>query len=178
VKVEIGAGARAQPGWLAFDLNPANADVLADALHIPLADATVTDMRAVDVLEHISYRYTDAALCEWRRVCVDDADLYVQVPDAHQIMAWYIARDSRLAKTDAPEPVGLLDGAQWRLLGGHADGKYVDEGGDWRWNAHYSLWSGASLIAALDRAGFDVYDARMNAHPNILCHAQARPKGT
>lgn len=173
MKVEIGAGARAHDGFIAVDINPAYADVVADAQHLPFEDGTVTAMRAVDVLEHISYRDTDAALAEWARVCAPGAELYVQVPDAAAIMQWFVTGDARLRKIDTGPAPSIL-GAAWRLLGGHSDGRYVAGEDDWRWNAHYALFDREHLTGSLDRAGFVVTEIATNGHPNLCCTAARR----
>lgn len=182
VKVEIGAGGRVQPGWLSVDLNPRRADVVADAMHLPFADGSIDAMRAVDVLEHVSYRLTDRVLAEWARVCCRGADLYVRVPDADAIMRRYVATVGRggnvnlAIPADQGLPQTALAGAAWRILGGHDDGERVDTaaGDDWRWNAHYSMWSFASLTSALDKAGFDVIRCPTNPFPNLCCEAIRR----
>jgi hypothetical protein len=69
-------------------------------------------------------------------------------------------------------PQTVLAGATWRLLGGHADGSFVAAGDDFRWNAHYALFSVASLTEAVQLAGLKVVDCRVNAHPNILMTAR------
>lgn len=174
MNVELGAGAAARDGWVALDLNPKNAAVIGDALHLPFASASIDALRAVDCLEHLSYRVTDAALDEWARVLKPGGELFCQVPDAAEIMHWFATGDPRLCRAD----VGRCDalyGAQWRLLGGHADGVYVDADADFRWNAHFSLWSEGALGAALTSAGFDVISIVTNAHPNLL--ATARREG-
>lgn len=172
MKVELGAGARKQPGWVAVDINPKYADVPGDALHLPFEDGAIDELRAVDVLEHVSYRETNAALTEWARVLKSEGQLYVQVPDAETIFQWFVTHDDRLRRMDTGD-CSLLDGAQWRLLGGHDDGNYADaeEGDDWRWNAHYSLWSKLALAEALRVAGFHVERLEVNGHPNLCCTA-------
>lgn len=178
MKVEIGGGARARPGWVTVDLNPRFADVVADAGDLyQFADGTVTSLRAVDVLEHISYRRTDAALREWARVCAPGADVYIQVPDADRIMRWFTDRPYMLVQNLPRDlPRTPIAGATWRLCGGHDDGERVDTaaGDDWRWNAHYSLWSQRSLMDALSKAGFDVVDCPTNPFPNLCCEAVRR----
>lgn len=173
MKLEIGAGARAHDGYIAVDINPQHADVVADAQNLPFEDATVTALRAVDVLEHISYRDTDRTLTEWARVCAPGADVYVQVPDAAAIMQWYVTGDQRLRKYDQGACPPMI-GAAWRLLGGHADGRYVDNEDDFRWNAHYALFDEGYLTAVLGRAGFTVDRVDTNGHPNLLCRAHRR----
>ena len=171
MNVELGAGRRKRAGFIGVDVNPKHANVVADALSLPFRTATVHELVAIDVLEHISYRDTDQALNEWARVLMHGGSLYVQVPDAEEIMVRYCRAEAEQLRTPAGLPDSLLAGVTWRLLGGHADGLFVDEGDDWRWNAHYSLWSRRELGAALERAGFDVVRIRTNAHPNLQAEA-------
>lgn len=175
MKVEIGAGARKRTGWTAVDLNPKYADVEGDALHLPFDDGEVDELRAVDVLEHVSYRQTAQALKEWARVLVSGGTLYVQVPDAETIFQWFVSHDPRLRVMEN-KSCTALEGATWRLLGGHDDGTYANsaDGDDWRWNAHYSLWSRLSLAEALHMADFDVHSLEVNGHPNLCCDAVRR----
>lgn len=173
MKAEIGAGSRAKPGFVSIDLNPAFADIIATATHLPFYTRTIEEMRCVDVLEHISYRDTDRALDEWHRELIPGSPIYIQVPDAGEIMRRYVAHSHELLKTPEGLPDTLLAGAQWRLLGGHADGKYVGAEGDWRWNAHYSLWDRYTLGATLEDRGFTVDRIITNAHPNLCCWARA-----
>ncbi len=170
MKLELGSPI-ARDGWVSVDLSP-RADVVADVLKLPFADGEVDAISAIDVLEHLSYRDTDAALAEWARVCAPGATIYVQVPDAETIMYWFTKSPHRLETWERGQSCTALHGAQWRLLGGHADGQYVDASGDWRWNAHYSLWSEESLRDAMQNAGFRFErPIDSNCHPNLLAHA-------
>jgi SAM-dependent methyltransferase len=176
VKVELGAGRNAKDGFVTVDINPAmNPDYVASVLKLPFEDGTVESMRAVDVLEHLSYRHTADALAEWARVLCPDGRLYVQVPDADLCMHWYVSHPVALEKwadeTGQIVPCTAMDGLQWRLLGGHGDNRFVDDGDDWRFNAHYSLWSRSTLHDALTDAGFVVKRMETNGHPNVLCWA-------
>lgn len=176
MKIEVGAGGRAAPGFLAVDLNPRRADVVASGLALPFRTGSIEALRAVDVLEHVSYRDTAAILAEWARVCAPGASLYVQVPDADAIMRRYVARHPLPIPDDQALPATLLAGAAWRLLGGHDDHERVDTaaGDDWRWNAHYALFSCESLTDALDVAGFAVTACPTNPFPNLCCEATRR----
>lgn len=174
LRVELGAGSTRREGWMAVDINPAYADIIADiAERLPFADGEVGELRAVDVLEHISFRDTDRVLAEWARICEPGAPLYVQVPDAAEIMRRFIESPMDLMADDRGV-VSAMRGAEWRLLGGHADGHYVLDDADWRWNAHYSLWSRETLTDALDRAGFTVTRCVTNPHPNLCCWAERK----
>lgn len=174
MKVEVGGGASALAGYRCVDMNPRFADVVADVRRLPFADATVTSLRAVDILEHLSYRDTEAVLAEWARVCAPGADVYIQVPNGERIMRLYVEGDERLTVWERDQRCDPLWGAQWRLLGGHVDGVYAHEGDPWHWNAHAALFSEESLTAALDQAGFDVKGMKTNGFPNIMAAAVRR----
>lgn len=165
MRLELGAGARTADGFVGVDINPyLGAGVVADALALPFAADSVDELRAVDVLEHISYRDTARALGEWARVLRPAGKLYVQVPDAGTIMEWYCRDDDRLRRT-VDGGCDVLYGAQWRLLGGHADKAYAPVG-DWRWNAHYALFDRRTLNAKLS-LWFHVERLGTNGHPNL-----------
>lgn len=176
LRLELGSGRSPRSGYLHLDLNPAapEIDLQADAADLgAFPDGSVVELRAVDVLEHLSYRDAPAALAEWARVLRPDGQLYVQVPDAELIMLRFVHDPAALLERIPNDlPVSPLMGAQWRLLGGHRDGGIIGPGDDWRWNAHFSMWSTESLMAALDTAGFHVERIGSNDHPNICCHAR------
>lgn len=180
-RLELGSGRRPTPGWLHLDVNPDAPDVhyVGSAYPLPpnvITVAPFTALRAVDVLEHLSYRVVHDALDQWASVLERDGELYVQVPDAEAIMREAIARldSGRTWSVDRQRGVHPMRAAEWRLLGGHADGVFVRDGEDFRWNAHYSLWSTETLTGALDDAGFDVRKIESNDHPNLCCWAVKR----
>lgn len=176
MKLEIGAGERPAPGFLAVDVNPRHARVVASALELPFRSGSIEELRCVDVLEHISYQRVHEALLEWARVLRPGGKIYVQVPDAGTIMEWYAAGDERvrsrvLGGSTTRIECSRLEGAEWRLLGGHLDGRYAKEGDDFRWNAHFSLWDDFTIRAHMRGAGFRITRLRVNGHPNFLCDA-------
>lgn len=175
IRLELGSGYHPTPGFTHLDLNPAapDVDIVGPAFPLPdLKDGTVAELRAVDVLEHLSYRDTAAALAEWARVLRPGGRLYVQVPDADLIMRWYVEAPEQLVnRLPADLPQTPMAGAAWRLLGGHADGEYVEDGGDFRLNAHFALFSTESLSRALIDAGLAIESIETNGHPNLLAWA-------
>lgn len=179
MKLELGSGYNPTPGYVHLDLNPnaPGVDIVGPAHPLPpsIGFGSVSEIRAVDVLEHLSYRDTDAALIGWSAVLAPGGRLYVQVPDAETIMRWFLERPSMLLRNLPPElPQTPLAGAAWRLLGGHADGSFVMAGDEWRLNAHYAMFSKLSLNMALRHAGLDVESIEVNAHPNLLCWSVKR----
>lgn len=165
MKLELGGGERTAPGFVNVDVNPRTAHVVASALALPFRDGSAEEMRAVDLLEHQSYRDADRVLAEWARVLAPGAPIYVQVPDADKIMRDY---------AHYAGPGSSLECTEWKLLGGHLDGKYCKDGDDFRWNAHFSLWSRRKLSMALERAGITVERIVTNPHPNLCCDGRRR----
>lgn len=174
IRLELGSGYNPLPGYTHLDLNPnaPDVDIIGPAFPLALPDESCAEIVAIDVLEHISYWDTDAALAEWARVLRPGGVLRLQVPDAHEIMHWYGDEPMVLLRGLPGElPQTPLAGAAWRLLGGHSDGVYAKDGDDWRLNAHYSLWSHESLVLALRHAGLEVRTMTTNPFPNIQCTA-------
>lgn len=174
-KLELGSGTHPTPGFTHLDINPAapDVDIVGTAWPLNLPDGTVGEIRAVDVLEHLSYWDTDQILADWFRVLRPGGKIYIQVPDAQSIMEWFVRAPAKLTdRLPANLPQTPLAGAAWRLLGGHNDGVYVNDGDDFRWNAHYALFSESSLRKALMAAGFTDIDIQTNPHPNLLCNAR------
>jgi predicted SAM-dependent methyltransferase len=178
MRLELGSGYQPTAGYFHVDLNPNAPGVDRVAPAWPLdwvADGTVAEIRAVDVLEHLSYRDTGAVLADWARALAPRGRLFVQVPDADLIMRRFASGDQRLVTgLPADLPQTVLAGATWRLLGGHADGAFVADGDDFRLNAHYALFSVDSLRDAIEAAGLEVVRCDVNGHPNIQLWA-AKP---
>ena len=173
MKLELGSGYSPTPGFVHLDANPNAPDVDIIGFAYPLPQAALDlapfdEIRAVDVLEHITYRQAFFAVEEWCEVLAPGGRLYVQVPDADAIMREYVRlTDAGLLWTIDGDGCAPIVGAEWRLLGGHADGSYVAAGDDWRWNAHYSIWSAESLRVALEGCGMAIESLETNAHPNL-----------
>ena len=174
MKLELGSGYSPTPGFVHLDANPnaPQVDIVGSATSLDQPDNSVTELRAVDVLEHLSYWDTDRVLAEWARVLRPGGKLYVQVPDAETIMHWFATEPDRLTERIPKElPQTPLAGAAWRLLGGHSDGVQARDGDDWRLNAHYALFSRRSLTDAIEVAGLQIESLDVNRHPNLMLWA-------
>jgi len=175
MRLELGSGYSPLEGFYHVDLNPRapELDRCAPAYPLPWCESSsVAELRAVDVLEHLPYRQTAAALAEWARVLQPGGLLYVQVPDAEEAMRWYLSGDARLLERLPDDlPATKEAGISWRLLGGQDDGLSVHDGDDWRLNAHYALFSWDSLALALDDAGLAIQSMTRNEHPNLCVWA-------
>lgn len=174
-RLELGSGFHPTPGFTHLDINPdaPDVDIVGSAWPLNLPDDSVGEIRAVDVLEHLSYWDTAEILADWFRVLRPGGKIYIQVPDAQTIMEWYVNRPAELLhRLPANLPQTPMAGAAWRLLGGHHDGVYVEDNQDFRWNAHYAMFSFSSLLKAMTKAGFVDIEITTNPHPNLLCNAR------
>lgn len=177
-RLDIGSGYQPwrtdDPTWEHLDISPGATHVewrLNAFEPLPFADGTFDEIRAVDVLEHTSWQTTEQTLREWVRVLAPGGLLHVQVPDAEQVMVRYCSDPQSLRVAhlaDAPPIVW----AAWRIMGGHHDQQFARTGDDWRWNAHYAMFSEASLIDYLGRAGVVVERVWRNGFPNLFADSR------
>ena len=149
---------------------------------------SIDEIRAVDILEHLSYRDTIPTLTEWARVLKPGGRMFIQVPAADLMMeTWYRAvDDERRGLPDGAFYVGaaredlcskvpdelddtpLMVKLAWRLLGGHFDGQYTRDEGQWYLNAHHALFDQETIRWAAEEAGLRVESIDVNPHPNYL----------
>jgi predicted SAM-dependent methyltransferase len=81
-RLHLGCGLIHRPGWINLDRYAAEAaDLLADAILLPLADACAEAVEALQLVEHLGYVGTLYALCEWARVLKPGGALLVETPD-------------------------------------------------------------------------------------------------
>lgn len=196
MKLNIGAGAERLPGYVRLDANPdTKPDIVGPAYPLTgMADEHFDEVRAVDVLEHLPYRVTGAALAEWARVLAPGGRLFVQVPDTGEIMRRYAdyhaaleraAEEDELTRlagllavpaelNDDRYPPSVLVGACWRIMGGQEDGIYapadrVDVDG---WNLHRAMFDLNHLCRHVEDAGLTVERCTTNQHPNLQLWAR------
>lgn len=158
--------------WVTVDLDPHTpVDIHCDVRSLPATwSDTFEEVRAVDILEHLSYRDTVPTLIEWRRVMRSGARLYVQVPAADVMMMdwWYDDRNDRLDRGLPDEMAGepVMRKLAWRLLGGHYDGQFTRASDQWYLNAHHALFDEETIRWAAAGAGLRVDSIEVNPHPN------------
>lgn len=176
--LEIACGFSRDPRCDTFmDINPAipDLDYCGSFESLPWPDETFDLIVARDCIEHTSYESTGVVLTEWRRVLAPRGRIFIQTPNADLVMEWYIRGRYDLLTDRLPVnlPITPLMGVAWRLLGGHMDDQVVGRDGDWRWNAHYALFSEESLVEHMENAGFVVDSVTTNTHPNVQLWASA-----
>lgn len=175
LRMEIGSGYRPDSSFdVHVDINPSCPvlDYIGPADQLPWPDGAFVEIRAWDVLEHFSYRDTERVLREWRRLLRPGGRVSIQVPDARRIARDWLdgkLRPGQLADMGAHTDVHA---AYW-LLGGHREGEHVRGDDDWRWNAHFALFSEESLRAILGAVGFEV-ETIEPINYNVRCWARRK----
>src|SRR5690242_678400 len=93
-KLNIGCGYDRRAGYTHIDLYAdANPDILASALDVPLPPCCADEIIAQDVLEHIRWRETRAALYEWNRLLIVGGRLYLRVPALLHLVKFFAHPD-------------------------------------------------------------------------------------
>lgn len=129
-KLDIGCGDRLKDGFTAWDIKQG-----CDARRlVGIADGQLDEIRAIHVLEHISFRETLDVVREWSRALKLGGILWVAVPNIDKIIKAY----------DSPDSDGFpIEG--W-LMGGHTD----------EHDAHHAIFNPQKLVAILGMAGLKV----------------------
>lgn len=176
MRVELGSSTHPTPGYVHVDIAPAcKPDIVADVTQLPFADDSIIELRAVDILEHVSYRNVVDVAKEWSRVLAPGGLFYVQVPDAKRALLEMWAgqgpRGRQREQHRRAQQFNLPDHPDftinWILMGGQDDGTFVAQPEDWRYNSHYVLFSKELLLWVLDEAGLVVDKIVSNDHPNL-----------
>lgn len=126
MRLNIGAGADIEDGWTRWDIADGN-----QAERIDLPDASVDEIRASHVLEHIPRNLTLPTLKEWRRVLRPGGRLFVAVPDFDLIVSAMLE--------SVPDP-----NMEAYIMGGQTD----------QHDYHCAIFNEEKLRALLSAAGF------------------------
>lgn len=141
-KLHLGCGPEKRAGWFNVDTNPAvEPDLVSSVDALPsIADRTVDCIEANHLFEHLTHDQAHSALAEWARVLKPGGELYLELPDFDACV---------------------------RMLGRYKDERGFDLGmiGIYGWppaiaaeglpQVHKWGWTRATLVAALQRAGFE-----------------------
>ena len=133
---------------------------------LPWEDNYADEMRACDIIEHFSYRDTLRVLAEWRRVLKPGGRIFIQCPNAKLIAKSWLEGTLPIM---GDMPIDFS--ASYWIMGGQEDDTFAKKGDDWRWNAHYTLFSPESLEFYLKMVGFSSVSIESDGGSNLMCWA-------
>lgn len=141
VRLHLGSGDQRRPGWLNVDARPeAMPDLVARVDALPMVgDATVDEIEACHLFEHLSLHEAHNALREWARVLKPGGRLFLELPNFEACI--------RILGTAVD---GL--GHDFGMIGIYGWPPGIEQDGDamtHRWG-----WTPATLTSALEAAGF------------------------
>jgi len=93
LRVEIGGGSFPSPHYVHVDADrkSRHLEYVARGWRLPFADASVQELLAVHVLEHVHPGSIHRTLKEWRRILASGGYAEIHVPDASTILPAYLA---------------------------------------------------------------------------------------
>lgn len=81
-RVHVGCGPNILEGWVNVDVCAfTGVDVVAPADNLPFLNATVDEMMAEHLIEHLTFFEFNRALAEWHRVLKSGGNLTLECPD-------------------------------------------------------------------------------------------------
>src|SRR5207247_3223757 len=94
VRLNLGSGGRARPGWMNLDLDRGGELRLDLRRPLPLPDASCAEIYAEHVLEHLAYPgEVEQVLADWFRVLASGGTVSLGVPDTEWPLRAYVSGD-------------------------------------------------------------------------------------
>lgn len=140
LRLNVGGGADHRAGYVNVDLREDVADVVAPADRLPYDDGTVSEILALDVLEHFPAFKTQDVLREWKRVLEPGGKLTLKVPNM-------LALAQAIVDNNAPALMIR------NIYGGHRWGE------DGELDCHHHGFTPFLLFQELVNAGFVVVES-------------------
>lgn len=161
LKIEIGAGASPQPGYIQCEIRPLpHVDHVCNAWDLPFGTNTVDEVYSYHMLEHVTEAQGRASLAEWYRVLKSGGRLEVHVPDLEGHLRQYWGNGFH-------DDISLSD-REYAMLGIYGWQQFPEDCHKWGYTFE-------TLSQRLVRLGF-VRLARLSnprPHPELLVDVEA-----
>jgi hypothetical protein len=145
MRLNLGSGWDNREGYVNVDFAPHHKpDIVADVLKLPVADGSVEEILAQDILEHLPRTSTTEALSEWRRVTKTDGVVRVRVPSLFDAVSLMQSADT----------LSMHQILMQNLYGTQA---YTGD-------VHLTSFTDRTLADALDSAGYRCVSADLMDH--------------
>ena len=160
MKLNIGFGKDIRPGFVNIEHNPGpGVDVGCDARALPFPSGSASYILANDILEHFSWRETQAVLKGWTRILRDDGLLELRVPSLEGLIRLYLVRPRGWQVEDGQG----VDPVNERIFGGQ----------DYPGNTHLNIFDSRSLEELL-REDYSILELGPDGHDISNLRAVAR----
>jgi FkbM family methyltransferase len=90
IKLNLGSGGIAYPGYLSVDMHDYRAHIMMDITKLDFDDNSVTEILASHVFEHLNPYHSIAILQEWLRVLKPGGKLIMEMPDLEQVCKMFV----------------------------------------------------------------------------------------
>ena len=145
MRLNLGSGWDNREGYVNVDFAPHHRpDIVADVLKLPVADGSVEEVLAQDILEHLPRTSTTEALTEWRRVTKADGVVRIRVPSLFDAVSLMQSADT-------------LSMHQILLQNLYGTQAYTGD-------VHLTSFTDRTLADALDSAGYRCISADLMDH--------------
>jgi ubiquinone/menaquinone biosynthesis C-methylase UbiE len=89
MKLNIGCGNDIQKGYINVDVRPTG-DIIANVMELPFKSNSITEIRAIDIYEHIPFKNSKKLLKEWHRVLKKKGKLYIQTTSLNHLAKYVL----------------------------------------------------------------------------------------
>lgn len=139
MKLHLGCGARVEPGWINYDMEPVEGAVKHDlCTGVPVPDGSVTHIFSEHFFEHLTRQEAKTLLTDCYRALATGGIIRIAVPDLYSLVIMYLCKKLRFA-----EAVGWLPATPAQLL---------NEG--MRFWGHQFLYDLEELLLLFQESGF------------------------
>jgi predicted SAM-dependent methyltransferase len=144
MKLNLGSGKERFSGFTNVDLYDDTADIRADICQVPLEDGCASEIKCIQVIEHIPYNKSQDLFKEMYRLLESGGFADIETPDI-DVVCYNILRE------------GLLDKWIYNLVGEYYRAWDKDRYDDWEHNAasiHRNPWNEERLRRIAEPLGF------------------------
>lgn len=173
VGVALGSGTHPPSGWVGLDRHRSGDDVFPADIRdrLPLQTASVPQVLAEHVLEHLYLDELPAVVAEVRRVLAPGGVFRVVCPDAV-----FVARMILTPEHAEMKEARVRDAAMHRWLTGHDDQSATVNRLSHQWGQHKSLLTAGAVARLMRRSGFvDVVELSVERSAHLAVIPDVHP---
>jgi FkbM family methyltransferase len=141
IKLNLGSGGIAYPGYLSVDMHDYRAHIMMDITKLDFDDNSVSEILASHVFEHLNPYHSITILQEWLRVLKPGGKLIMEMPDLEQVCKMFVTASTGERYGLANVIYGSVNttgvGGPDNITSPHLFGWWPDSIRDHLWNAGF-----------------------------------------